>query len=316
MSCPHHIQAEPMSPDNDLFDTTLLIQRRSRIAAAICDHDFLLKRATEDIIARLGAVLRDFPVVLNIGAHHGLLGHALRELPSVGRVINTDSCFAMVERSDPPWLVCDEEQLPFAPQSADLIVSGLALQLVNDLPGALIQIRRILKPDCLFVAAVLGGETLVELRQAFMEAEAELEGGASPRVAPTADVRDYGSLLQRAGFAMPVSDSDLLQVSYASPIALMRELRAMGTTNVLRARARRPLRRATLDRAVEIYQERFATDNRRVTASFEIIYLTGWAPDPSQPKPLRPGSAKTRLADALGVEERSAGEPTGAPTKK
>jgi len=304
-----------MSPDNDLFDRKLLNQRRSRAAAAVDDHDFLLKRAAEDIVARLDAVLREFPVVLNIGAHHGVLGDALRELPSIGRVIATDSCLAMVTRNDPPRLVCDEERLPFAAQCADLVVSGLALHLVNDLPGALIQMRRALKPDGLFVAALLGGETLVELRQAFMEAEAELEGGASPRVAPSADVRDYGSLLQRAGFAMPVSDSDLIQVSYASPLALMREIRAMGATNVLHARARKPLRRATLDRAVEIYRERFAIDEGRVTASFEIIYLTGWAPDPSQPKPLRPGSAKTRLADALGVEERSAGEPAGGPKK-
>lgn len=304
-----------MSPDNDLFDRKLLNRRRSRIAESIGDHDFLLRRAADDIAARLGAVLRDFPVALNIGAHHGPLGHAIQALPNVGRVINADSCLALLAHNEPPRLVCDEEQLPFAPQCTDLIVSGLALHLVNDLPGALIQMRRALKPDGLFMAALLGGETLVELRQAFMEAEAELEGGASPRVAPSADVRDYGSLLQRAGFALPVSDADLLQVSYALPIDLMHEVRAMGGGNVLQARSRRPLRRATLERAIEIYRERFSTDAGRITASFEIIYLTGWAPDESQPKPLRPGSAKTRLADALGVEERSAGERAGPPKK-
>ena len=304
-----------MSPDNDLFDRRLLNRRRSRIAQTIRDHDFLLRRAADDIVARLEAVLRDFPVALNIGAHHGPLGRALQQLASIGRVINTDSSPALLTQNDPPRLVCDEEQLPFADQCADLIVSGLALHLVNDLPGALIQMRRALKPDGLFVAALLGGDTLLELRQVFMEAEAELEGGASPRVAPFADVRDCGSLLQRAGFAMPVSDADPLQVSYASPIDLMHEIRAMGGGNVLHARARKPLRRATLERAIEIYRERFSSDDGRVTASFEIIYLTGWGPDPSQPKPLRPGSAKTRLADALGVEERSAGERAGPPKK-
>jgi SAM-dependent methyltransferase len=304
-----------MSLDNDLFDRKLLNRRRSRIAESIGDHDFLLRRAADDIAARLGAVLRDFPVALNIGAHHGPLGHAIQALPNVGRVINADSCLALLAQNDPPRLVCDEERLPFAPQCADLIVSGLALHLVNDLPGALIQIRRALKPDGLFVAALLGGQTLVELARAFMEAEAELEGGAAPRVAPAADVRDYGALLQRAGFAMPVSDADLLHVSYASPIALMHEIRAMGGGNVLHARAKKPLRRATLERAVEIYRERFTTGDGRVMASFEIIYLTGWAPHESQPKPLQPGSARTRLADALGVEERSAGERAG-PAKK
>lgn len=304
-----------MSPDNDLFDRRLLNRRRSRIAEGIGDHDFLLRRAADDMVARLESVLRDFPIALNIGAHHGVLSRTLQELPSVGCVISTDASPALLSQNDPLRLVCDEEQLPFADQCADLVVSGLALHLVNDLPGALIQIRRALKPDGLFLAALLGGETLLELRQSFMEAEAELEGGASPRVAPTADVRDFGSLLQRAGFAMPVSDADLVQVSYASPIAVMHEIRAMGATNVLHARSKRPLRRSTLERVLEIYRERFATDDGRVTASFEIIHLTGWAPADSQPKPLRPGSAQTRLADALGVEERSAGERAG-PAKK
>jgi len=304
-----------MNTDNALFDRRLLQRRRSRIADRIGEHDFLLRRAADDIAARLDAVVRDFPLALNIGAHHGVLGRALKALPRVGCVINADSSPALLARSDPPRVVSDEEMPPFAPRCADLIVSGLALHLVNDLPGALIQMRRILKPDGLFIAALLGGDTLAELRQAFMAAEAELEQGASPRVAPTADVRDYGALLQRAGFAMPVSDADLFQVSYASPLALMREIRAMGAGNVLHARAKRPLRRSTLERAAEIYRNRFSTSTGRVTASFEIIYLTGWAPDPSQPKPLRPGSAKARLADALGVEERSAGEHAG-PAKK
>lgn len=300
-----------MSADNDLFDRELLGRRRARIAGSIAEHDFLLRRAADDIVGRVAAVLREFPLALDIGAHHGLLGRELEKLPSVGQIVSTDACPALLAQAGPPRLVCDEERLALAPQCADLIVSGLTLHLVNDLPGALIQMRHALKPDGLFMAALLGGETLTELRQAFVAAEAELEGGASPRIAPFADVRDFGALLQRAGFAMPVSDADLVQVTYASPLALMQELRAMGGTNVLRARSKRPLRRATLERADQIYRARFPADGGRVRATFEIIHLTGWAPAPSQPKPLRPGSAKARLADALGVEEHSAGERAG-----
>jgi SAM-dependent methyltransferase len=181
-------------------------------------------------------------------------------------------------------------------------VSLLALQGVNDLPGALIQIRRALKPDGLLVAALLGGGSLAELRQAFAQAEGELEGGASPRVAPFADLRDLGGLLQRAGFALPVTDSDLFHVRYASPFGLMRDLRRMGLTNALNDRRKTPLRRATLLRAAEIYAERFADPDGRVRATFEIVWLSGWAPHESQQKPLRPGSAKMRLADALGAK--------------
>jgi SAM-dependent methyltransferase len=198
--------------------------------------------------------------------------------------------------------------LPFAPASFDLVVSGLNLHLVNDLPGALVQIRRALKPDGLFLAAILGGRTLRELREAFTVAESEITGGASPRVIPFADIRDCGALLQRAGFALPVTDADKVDASYATPFDLMRDVRNMGAANMLAARSRKPLSRAVLLRAAEIYAERFSLDNGRVTATFEIIHLTGWAPHESQPKPLAPGSAKTRLADALGAEERGAGE--------
>ena len=197
----------------------------------------------------------------------------------------------------------DEEVLPFRDASLDLIVSGLALQHVNDLPGVLAQARRALKPDGLLLAALLGGSTLNELRSAFLAAEEEIEGGASPRVAPFADVRDLGALLQRAQLALPVVDADTVTVTYADPLALMRELRAMGATNVLRARRRAPLRRATLLRAIEIYQERFGLADGRIPATFEILTLTAWAPHASQQRPLQPGSAKARLADALKVPE-------------
>ena len=190
-------------------------------------------------------------------------------------------------------------------------MSALALQFVNDLPGALIQIRRALKPDGLLLAAMLGGDTLTELRQAFAAAEAEIEGGASPHVAPFTDVREMGALLQRAGFALPVTDVERLTVRYSSPFILMGELRRMGATNVLAERRRKPLRRATLARMAEIYAQRFADRDGRIRATFEVIWLSGWAPHESQQKPLRPGSAQARLADALGTREIGTGEKAG-----
>jgi SAM-dependent methyltransferase len=204
--------------------------------------------------------------------------------------------------------VADEETLPFRDGSLDLVVSALALQFVNDLPGALIQIRRALKPDGLFLAALIGGDSLAELRAAFAQAESEVEGGISPRVAPFADLRDLGALLQRAGLALPVTDIDRVTVRYASPLALMHDLRRMGATNVLTERRRKPLRRATLRRLFEIYAERFADPDGRIRATFEIVWLSGWAPHESQQQPLKPGSARARLADALRTTEIPAGE--------
>jgi SAM-dependent methyltransferase len=188
------------------------------------------------------------------------------------------------------------------------VVSALALQFVNDLPGTLIQIRRALKPDGLFLAALAGGDTLTELRQAFAAAEAEIEGGISPHIAPFADLRELGALLQRAGFALPVTDVDRLTVRYVSPFALMEDLRRMGASNPLIERRRRPLKRATLNRVADIYCERFADGDGRIRATFEIVWLSGWAPHEGQQQPLKPGSAKRRLADALGTHEISAGE--------
>ncbi|MEI8150830.1 MAG: methyltransferase domain-containing protein, partial [Hyphomicrobiales bacterium] len=195
--------------------------------------------------------------------------------------------------------------------SLDLVVSALALQFVNDLPGTLIQIRRALRPDGLLLAAMIGGDSLTELREAFAQAEAEVDGGVSPRVAPFADLRDIGALLQRAGFALPVTDVDRVTVRYASPLALMHDLRSMGAANALTERRRAPLRRATLRRLMEIYAERFSDPDGRVRATFEIVWLSGWAPHESQQKPLAPGSAKTRLADALRTREIPAGEKAG-----
>lgn len=298
-----------MTPDHRIFDRRLIIERRNRVAGGAADHDFLLARVADDLVERLSAITRTFPVALNLGAHHGLLSRRLRHVPGVEMVIDIEPAARLLAQCEGPRIQADEEALPFADQSLDLVVSGLALQVVNDLPGTLLQVRRALKPDGLLLAALLGGSTLHELRTALLAAEEEVEGGASPRVAPFADVRDLGALLQRAGFALPVADAETVTVTYAHPLALMRELRAMGAANALLARSRTPLRRATLARAIEIYTDRFGVANGRISATFEIITLTAWAPHESQQKPLQPGSARTRLADALGTQEQPAGEP-------
>jgi SAM-dependent methyltransferase len=280
-------------PHPVIFDRRLLRARLAR-AAAIGPATFLLDSVADDIAERLSAVLRTFDTAVDLGTPTGAVGRAIAE--RVGTVAA---------------VVADEEALPFRDASLDLVVSALTLQHVNDLPGTLIQIRRALKPDGLFLAAMVGGESLAELRAAFAEAEAEVEGGVSPRVAPFADLRDLGALLQRAGFALPVTDVDRITVRYASPLALMHDLRHMGAGNALTERRRTPLRRATLRRLLEIYAERFADPDGRIRATFEIVWLSGWAPHHSQQQPQPPGSAKTRLADALRTQEISAGEKAG-----
>jgi SAM-dependent methyltransferase len=276
----------------EIFDRQLLRARQVR-SRAQGPATFLLDRVAEDFAERLSAVLRHFEIAADIGTPADALRRALQKTGKIGRIL------------DP---VIDDELLPFADASLDLAVSALSLHHVNDLPGTLLQIRRALKPDGLFVAALLCGDTLTELRQAFAQAESEIEGGISPRVAPFADLRDLGALLQRAGFALPVVDSDKLVVRYDSALALMRDLRAMGATNALVERRKTPLRRATLMRMAEIYAERFADPDGRIRATFEIAWMTGWSPHESQQKPLKPGSATQRLADALGTKELPAGD--------
>ena len=294
-----------MTEPHRIFDQLLLTQRRNRAAGRAQAHDFLLERVATDLAERLAIVQREFPVALDAGSHHGVLGRRIAALPNVGQVISFDPSFKLLEAAPAPKVVGAFDALPFAEQSLDLCVSGLALHLVDDLPGALIQIRQALKPDGLLLAALLGGQTLRELREAWLAAEDEVLGGASPRVAPFADVRDLGGLLQRAGFALPVADSDLVTVTYSDPLALMRDVKGMGASNMLTERRRVPVTRGLLMRAAEVYAERFAiSGSGRVPATFEILTLTAWAPHESQQKPLRPGSAKSRLADALGVPER------------
>jgi SAM-dependent methyltransferase len=287
-----------------IFDRHLLRARRRR-AAALGPAMFLMDRVAEDFGDRLASVLREFEVAADIGTPCDQVRRALAASGKVGTLIAVD---AMAADGAELVVAADEEALPLRDASLNLAVSGLALQFVNDLPGALVQIRRALKPDGLFLAALLGGETLTELRQSFAEAEIELEGGISPRVAPFADLRDLGALLQRAGFALPVADVDRLTVRYASVFSLMHDLRRMGATNALVARRRAPLRRKTLSRMAEIYARRFSDLDGKLRATFDITWLSGWAPDESQQKPLAPGSAKMRLAEALGTKEIPAGE--------
>jgi len=295
-----------------IFDRARQRAYRAR-AAALGASTFLIERVAEDLSDRLAAVLRRFDCALDLGTPTAAVRRVLAASGKVGTIIAAEAA----ARSAASWpldrgeaqstaqlaVAADEEALPFRDASLDLVVSGLSLQFVNDLPGTLIQIRRALKPDGLLLAALAGGETLTELRQAFAAAEAEVEGGISPRVIPFPDVREMGALLQRAGFALPVTDTDRVTARYASPISLMHDLRRMGATNALRERSRRPLKRATLRRMIETYAERFADRDGRIRATFEIIWLSGWAPHESQQKPLAPGSARRRLADTLGTKE-------------
>ena len=281
MSVPTGMAANPTAAPM-LFDRALLRARQDR-ARRDGPVTFLLDRVAEDMDERLAAVTRDFSDAAEIWTPGGVL----RE-PATDR-------FKSIIRIDAD----DAETLALPAESLDLAVSALAFQFVNDLPGVLAQISRALRPDGLLLAAMIGGDTLTELRQAFAQAEAEIEGGVSPRVAPLADLRDVGALLQRAGFALPVTDVDRVVVRYANAFALMADLRRMGATNVLIERRRAPTRRATLLRMAEIYSSSFADADGRIRATFDVIWLSGWAPHESQPKPLRPGSAKASLEAAV-----------------
>ena len=301
-----------MSAPPILFDRALHRRRLDRAAAGFPAAGFLKARAAEDAVLRLEAIMRSFSVAVDLGSRDGAFARALAESDArekIGFLVEADLSAAMLAGRASPRLQLDEERLPFAGESLDFVVSTLALHWTNDLPGALIQIRRALKPDGAFIGAIFGGATLTELRQALLQADTEFSGGAGPRISPFADVLDAAALLQRTGFALPVADVDRVQVGYAHPMELIRDLRAMGETNVLTER--RPLSRRVLARALEIYAERFSRPDGRIAATFEIVTMTGWAPHESQQKPLRPGSAKMRLAGALGGREQGAGEKAG-----
>jgi SAM-dependent methyltransferase len=296
-----------MSERLQIFDRDLLKLRRARLARRQTDNafpDFLLVYAADDVADRLAMIKRRFVNALCVGSHHGPMLKRLRAL-GVGALTEAGpiaaAAVANTGEISSVLVEADEEALPFAEKTFDLAVSVLALQYINDLPGALAGVQRLLQPDGLFVGVILGGSTLTELRQVMLQAEAEISGGASPRIMPFVDVRDAGGLLQRAGFALPVADVETLTVTYGSALELMRELKMMGATNVLHERSRVPMTRGLLLRAAEIYAERFPADdgNGRVRATFEFVTLTGWSPDPSQQKPLKPGSAQVSLADVL-----------------
>jgi len=283
-----------------IFDRAAYRARRERAARAGSGDLFLAEEAASQIAFRVSAINRRFALGLDLNSRSALFP-ILEPL--------ADSWMRAGHDGEAASVVADEESLPFADASFDLIVSVLSLHAVNDLPGALAQIQRMFKPDGLFIAALFAGETLRELRTAFAAAEAETLGGASPRVAPFADVRELGGLLQRAGFALPVADVERTTVRYRDLPRLFADLRALGETNVLSGRRASFLSRRTLARLAAEYRERFSDGEGRYLATFEIAYLTGWAPHQSQQQPLKPGSAKTRLAHALGTEEHKAGEP-------
>jgi SAM-dependent methyltransferase len=290
---PPKLHIRRVSTPPSIFDRALLRRRLDRAARAPCD--FLARRVAEDFVYRLSGISRAFPRALDYGSPHPAVARALaapgravlRAAPSLGAAAGAD-------------VVIDEEFAPFAPETFDLAASALSLQWVNDLPGVFAQLRRLLAPDGLLLAALVGGQSFAELRHCLARAQAEIEGGASPRVFPFVDLRDLGGLLQRAGFALPVTDCDAFVVRYDDMFGLLRDLRAMGATNVLAAGARRPLKRAVVLRAADIYRETFADPDGRIRASVEILWLSGWAPHESQQKPLRPGSAQAPLSSVLG----------------
>ncbi len=290
-----------------LFDRQLLAARRDRAASGFAQAHFLRERAIEDTLLTLGAINRHFDRALDIGAGDGGFFRALKASPDAGKVgllIEGELSPALsAQQSGPARLVMDEEALPFGDDNLNLIVSHLNLHTVNDLPGVLVQIRRALAPDGLFIGSLFGGETLTELRSCLMDAEIEIRGGYGPRIAPFAEGPDLIDLLKRTGFNMPVVDSDRVVVSYEHPLRLMHDLRAMAESNILHDRPRTGLSRALIARTCELYAQRFSDAEGRTTATFEIITLSGWKAHESQQKPLRPGSAKMRLADALGVKE-------------
>ena len=307
------LQMYQMPSNPTIFDRSLLRARQQR-ARALGAETFLIDQIAGELSERLSVVRRRFERAVDLGTPTDALRRLLAESGKVGTVVAVTP--AAVPGETALHVAADEEALPFADGSLDLVVSALALQFVNDLPGTLIQIRRALKPDGLFLAALVGGDSLTELRESFAQAESEIEGGVSPRVAPFADLRELGALLQRAGFALPVVDSDRLTVRYSTVLDLMRDLRRMGATNVLTERRRTPLKRATLTRLAEIYAERFADSDGRLRASFEIVWLSAWVPHESQQQPLKPGSATRRLADALGTKEQAAGDKAGGPRRR
>lgn len=299
--------------DPAVFDRSQVRRQRDRAARLLPGHDFLLREVADRLADRLLDMTRGFPLALDLGCHTGELGQTLDGRGGIETLVQCDLSPRMAALAGGLALAADEESLPFAPGSFDLVLSNLSLHWVNDLPGALLQIRHALKEDGLFVGAMLGGETLWELRQCLLEAEMIEEGGVGPRVSPFADLRDVGALLQRAGFSLPVVDVDTITVTYADAMRLFADLRGMGETNAVAARRKRFSRRATLLRALALYEQRFKAANGRLPATFQILTMTAWRPHVSQQRPLAPGSGRMHLADALNGAERISGPEFQAP---
>ena len=287
----------------NIFNRRSVRHHRDRAAASYADFNFLFQEVAARLGDRLQDITRTFPITLDLGCHGGDMAAYIPDRSAVETLINSDLSPKMAElayaKNGAASLTSDEEFLPFKEQSLDLVVSNLSLHWVNDLPGAFTQIRRALKPDGLFLAAMLGGETLNELGEALRDAEIEIEGGLSPRLSPFAEIKDAGNLLGRAGFALPVADTETITVSYGNPLKLMTDLRGMGETNSNMHRRTTFSRRATLKRAAEIYAKKFTNDEGRMPATFEIIYLTAWVPHESQQKPLNPGSGQVSLGNVF-----------------
>jgi SAM-dependent methyltransferase len=320
-------EREPLDSAH-IFDRRMVRRHRDRAAFRFSEYDFLFREVAARLVDRLADINRTFGRAVDLGSHGGILRRALAGSGKIDWLVETDLSCAMVsglrragaasaaQAGGGVAVVADEEFLPFAPGSVDLVLSNLSLHWVNDLPGTLLQIRRALRPDGLFLGAMLGGDTLGELRRVLIEAETAATGGAAPRVSPFADLGDAAALLQRAGFALPVADSDTITVTYPDAIALMRDLKGLGEANAVAARPAGFTRRTTLFEAAARYAALFGDADGRVPATFQVLYMLGWAPHESQQKPLRPGSAAARLADALGSDEKPAGEKVGPSKKK
>ena len=283
----------------EIFDRRAVRLHRDRAAKNLSEFEFLLAEVAETLADRFSDIRREFPVALDLGCHSGQIAKVLAGRGGIDNLMQCDVSEAMTRQTSGLKFVADEEFLPVGDGVLDLAISNLSLHWVNDLPGALIQLCRALKPDGLLLAALFGGETLKELRKALVTAESEVTGGAGPRVSPFADIRDAGALLQRAGFALPVVDTDVLTVFYENPLKLMRDLRGMGEQMATHNRQKNFTRRAILFRATEIYQDMFGDADGRVPVTFEVITLTAWSPSPNQQQPATRGSGEVNLADVL-----------------
>ncbi len=300
-----------MSQSPTIFDRRLLRQRRARSLGTLAGSDFLFSAVADDLRDRLGDVLRTFPVALELGARARVLDTPTLAAKGIETALTLDLALPAEPRAHGLAAVADEEWLPIATASLDLVVSALTLHWTNDLVGALVQLRRALKPDGMIQLAILGGETLIELREVLVEAEVRVTGGAALRVSPMVELADMAGLLQRAGFALPVADEDRFTVTYAHVFDLFRDLRAMGETAAFVPERRHPLRRAVLAEAGRLYHQRHGEADGRISATFQVLHAAGWAPAPTQQQPARRGSATHRLADALGTDEVGSGIKAG-----